>query len=130
MLNSMRLNVDTGVIASGASPPHSLSLWQGVICDLGMCVIRAMGWSLGAARLPCVPDPRPISRDRDLAHRPWPGSITFHRCADELEGGTGPALPGSRVLLGKSLPPSEIHFLLYQMRQFHWTLSSPMPQVL
>lgn len=35
MLNSMRLNVDTGVIASGASPPPSLSLWQGVICDLG-----------------------------------------------------------------------------------------------
>lgn len=34
MLNSMRLNVDTGVFASGASP-LSLSLWQGVICDLG-----------------------------------------------------------------------------------------------
>lgn len=85
----MRLNVDTGVIASGASPPRSLSLWQGVICDLGMCVIRAMGWSLRAARLPCVPDPRPISRDRDLAHRPWPGSITFHRCADGPERGTG-----------------------------------------
>lgn len=32
----MRLNVDTGVIASGASlPPPSPSLWPGVIWDLG-----------------------------------------------------------------------------------------------
>lgn len=62
---------------------------------------------------PCAPDPGAVSRDAVLAHKPWPGNITFNRGADKPGGRLGTS--ATLCFGSKSFPPSETHFLFYQM---------------
>lgn len=102
MLNSVRMNVDTGVIAPVAPPPPSLSLWQGVICDLG----DACPMCLGMVPEGCQAGPVPqiLELLAEMGIQPThPGQVALPSIGAQtgLEGDWGHPLPGSLVLWGQ-----------------------------